>query len=69
MADSKLTRMVENNYCYQRKHTAAMVLQHTWFIHKYSELGTTKDEMKLRFHQRRFLAAINELVERVVCKK
>ncbi|VDP34168.1 unnamed protein product [Soboliphyme baturini] len=52
MADSKLTR--------ERKHAAAAVLQHTWFIHKYRCLRLPRDEFKLRYHQKRFLASINE---------
>ncbi|KRZ95473.1 Small conductance calcium-activated potassium channel protein [Trichinella sp. T8] len=52
MADSKLAR--------ERKHAAAAVLQHTWFIHKFRCLHFPRDEMKLRHHQKKFLAAITE---------
>ncbi|KFD58961.1 hypothetical protein M513_00124 [Trichuris suis] len=52
MADSKLAR--------ERKHAAAAVLQQTWFIHKYRCLHFPRDEMKLRNHQKKFLAAITE---------
>lgn len=52
MADSKLTN--------QRKNAAALVLQQTWFIHKYKKSCTKGDELRLRHHQRRFLQAINE---------
>ncbi|CAG9539076.1 unnamed protein product [Cercopithifilaria johnstoni] len=50
MADSKLTN--------QRKHAAALVLQQTWFIHKYKNSCNKGDELRLRHHQRRFLQAI-----------
>ncbi|KRZ54165.1 Small conductance calcium-activated potassium channel protein, partial [Trichinella nativa] len=43
-----------------RKHAAAAVLQHTWFIHKFRCLHFPRDEMKLRHHQKKFLAAITE---------
>uniref|UniRef100_A0A915PLL9 Calmodulin-binding domain-containing protein n=1 Tax=Setaria digitata TaxID=48799 RepID=A0A915PLL9_9BILA len=52
MADSKLTN--------QRKNAAAMVLQQTWFIHKYKNSCNKGDELRLRHHQRRFLQAIYE---------
>uniref|UniRef100_A0A915HNI5 Calmodulin-binding domain-containing protein n=1 Tax=Romanomermis culicivorax TaxID=13658 RepID=A0A915HNI5_ROMCU len=52
MTDSKLSRL--------RKETAAKVLQNTWFIHKYRDCQTRKDEMKLRLFQRKFLASIYE---------
>jgi stalled ribosome alternative rescue factor ArfA len=53
MADSKLTN--------QRKNAAAAVLQQTWFIHKYKKSHKGKaDELRVRVHQRKFLAAISE---------
>uniref|UniRef100_A0A8R1U0A6 CaMBD domain-containing protein n=2 Tax=Onchocerca TaxID=6281 RepID=A0A8R1U0A6_ONCVO len=52
MADSKLTN--------QRKNAAALVLQQTWFIHKYKNSCCKTDELRLRQHQRRFLQAIYE---------
>ena len=53
MADSKLTN--------QRKNAAASVLQHTWFIHRYQRRSAVKgDEIRLRQHQRKFLAAIGD---------
>ncbi|KAM3716499.1 Small conductance calcium-activated potassium channel-like protein [Dirofilaria immitis] len=52
MADSKLTN--------QRKNAAALVLQQTWFIHKYKNSCNKGDELRLRHHQRRFLQAIYE---------
>ncbi|KAI6190510.1 CaMBD domain-containing protein [Aphelenchoides bicaudatus] len=52
MMDSKLSRL--------RKEAAAMVLQHTWFIHRYQRTSNKGDDLRLRQHQRKFLNAINE---------
>lgn len=45
---------------FQRKNAAALILQHTWFIHRKKCTERLDSESKLRQHQRKFIAAINE---------
>lgn len=44
----------------QLKNTAANVIREIWLIHKNRKLVDKIDPAKIRFHQRKFLAAIYE---------